>query len=281
MMTREFIKMHGLGNDFVVLDNRAGQFVLNERTARAIADRRMGVGCDQVISLEPSDRGDVFMRIHNQDGGVAEACGNATRCVGSLMFDELKRDRVIIETVAGLLETTASDDGLVTADMGPALLDWQLIPLAEAVDTLHVPIARVPGSAIELDDAVAVNMGNPHAVFFVDDADAVDLPEAGPILERHPMFPERANISVVSRLDPDHLRMRVWERGGGITLACGSGACAVAVAAHRRGLTGRQVRITMDGGDLWLEWRESDSHVLMTGPVAISYSGELSPEILS
>jgi len=280
-MTQSFLKMHGLGNDFVVLDNRDGSFVLNEDRAARIANRRTGVGCDQVISLEPSRDGDVFMRIHNRDGSPAGACGNATRCIGSLLFDELSRDEVVIETISGLLRTKKAANGLVTADLGPARLNWRDIPLAREFDTLHVPIEMDDGQGHYLEDAVAVNMGNPHGVMFVDDAEAIDLASIGWDLEHHPNFPERANMSIVSVLGQDHVRMRVWERGGGITLACGSGACAVAVACHRRGLTGRKLKITMDGGDLWLEWRESDGHVLMTGPVATSYRGELAPELLS
>ncbi len=281
MMTRAFLKMHGLGNDFVVLDNRDGRLVLNEAVARAISDRRTGVGCDQLISLEPSDKADVFMRIHNQSGGEVGACGNATRCVGSLMFDELARDEVVIETISGLLPTSKAEDGLITADMGPARLDWREIPLAREMDTLHVPIGLRDSRGHRLEEAVAVNMGNPHGVIFVEDAEVIDLAGIGPELEHHPLFPERANMSVVSPLGPDHVRMRVWERGVGITLACGSGACAVAVACHRRGLTGRRLTVTMDGGDLRMEWRESDGHVLMTGPVATAYSGEIAPDLLA
>jgi diaminopimelate epimerase len=280
-MTHSFLKMHGLGNDFVVLDNRDGSLVLDQDRAARIANRRTGVGCDQVISLEPSQDGDVFMRIHNRDGSPAGACGNATRCIGSLLFDEMSRDEVVIETISGFLHTKKAANGLVTADLGPARLEWQDIPLAREFDTLHVPIEMDDGQGHYLEDAVAVNMGNPHGVMFVDDAEAIDLAAIGRDLEHHPNFPDRANMSIVSPLAEDHVRMRVWERGGGITLACGSGACAVAVACHRRGLTGRKVKITMDGGDLWLEWRESDGHVLMTGPVATSCRGELAPELLS
>ncbi len=280
-MTHSFLKMHGLGNDFVVLDNRDGALTLDSDRARAIANRRTGVGCDQLISLEPSADGDVFMRIHNRDGGEAGACGNATRCIASLMFDELSRDEIVIETISGLLHTKKAANGLVTADLGPARLNWQDIPLAREFDTLHVPIEVDDGKEHFLKDAVAVNMGNPHGVIFVEDAEAIDLEAIGSQLEHHPNYPERANMSIVSLLSENHLRMRVWERGGGITLACGSGACAVAVAAVRRGLSERRCRITMDGGDLWMEWRESDGHVLMTGPVATSYRGELAPELLT
>jgi len=272
-----FIKMHGLGNDFVVLDGRASALAIDGARAQAIADRRTGVGCDQLLILGPANGSgaDAFMHIRNCDGGEAEACGNGTRCVAALLMDEKGTDTVVIETVAGLLHATRAADGRVTVDMGPARLEWNQIPLATEADTLHLDVAEGP-----LSDPVAVNIGNPHAVFFVDDAEAVDLEAHGPKLEHHAMFPERANIEVVSVAGPDKLRMRVWERSDGITRACGSGACAVAVAAHRRGLTGRRVSIRLDGGDLELEWREADGHVLMTGPVALVYRGVLDTETL-
>ena len=268
-MSRPFIKMHGLGNDFVVVDARQSSFKPSLEQARHIADRRMGVGCDQLIVLEPSTEADVFMRIYNADGTEAEACGNATRCIASRVINETGRDAITIETVAGHLKGQAAANGLYTVDMGEAHLDWQALPLAEACDTLEIPIQLGP-----LKNPVGVNVGNPHAIFFVDDCEAIALAELGPQLERHEMFPERANIEVVSITAADTIRMRVWERGGGITLACGSGACAVAVAAARRGLTSRQVRINMDGGPVSINWG-ADNHIEMTGPVATSFSGEL------
>lgn len=272
-----FIKMHGLGNDFVVLDSRRTPIALTTEEARRLADRRFGIGCDQLIIMEPpnSEGADLFMRIRNPDGGESEACGNATRCIASLVMCETGRDEVVIETLAGHLPATAADANEITVDMGPANLDWQAIPLAEERDTLHLGIGLGP-----LQDPVGVNMGNPHAVFFVEDADAIDLANLGPTLEHDPLLPERANISVVSLDGPDRLRQRVWERGAGITLACGSGACAGAVAAARRGLTGRSVETRMDGGVLRLEWRD-DGHVLMTGPVATSFRGEVDRAQLS
>ena len=262
--------MHGLGNDFVVLDGRRAPISLSEAQVRRLADRRFGIGCDQLIVMEPpaNDAATVFMRIYNPDGSEAEACGNATRCVASLVMAETGSDRIVIETLAGLLPARAAPADEITVDMGPANLGWQDIPLAEERDTLHLKIGLGP-----LQDPVGVNMGNPHAVFFVEDADAIDLATLGPKLERDPLLPERANISVVSLNGTDRLRQRVWERGAGITLACGSGACAAAVAAARRGITGRKVEIAMDGGVLRLEWRE-DGHVLMTGPVATSFRGK-------
>ncbi|MBB6249616.1 diaminopimelate epimerase [Nitrospirillum iridis] len=278
-MARRFLKMHGLGNDFVVLDARDTPLSLTGAQARVLADRRFGVGCDQIIILEPpqSAGADVFMRILNPDGSESGACGNATRCVASLVAAEgMGRDRLTVETISGLLPAVRHADGLVTVDMGPARLDWRQIPLAEPADTLSLDVGAGPLSA-----PCAVNMGNPHAVFFVDDAEAVDLASWGPRLEHHTAFPQRANIEVATVVAPGRVRMRVWERGAGITLACGSGACATLVAAVRRGLTGRRAEIVMDGGVLTIEWRESDGHVLMTGPVATAFSGELDESLLS
>ncbi|HZD25498.1 MAG TPA: diaminopimelate epimerase [Alphaproteobacteria bacterium] len=280
MSGQPFIKMHGLGNDFVVLDLRARPLRLDAPHVRVIADRRTGVGCDQLICIEPSARADVFMRIFNADGSEVAACGNATRCVASLLFAEHGSERAVIETAAGLLLAEGSEAGRVTVDMGPARLRWDEIPLAQECDTLHVDLAIGPASAPVLSDPCCVNMGNPHAVFFVENVDAVDVLTVGPMLETHPLFPERANIGFAQVLSRGELRLKVWERGVGQTLACGSGACAAAVAAARRELTGRQVRIVLDGGALDLEWRREDGHVLMTGPVATSFHGALDESLL-
>lgn len=280
MNAMPFIKMHGLGNDFVVIDGRAGDLTgeraIDAARARAIADRRTGVGCDQLLMMLPAVNGnaDIYMEIRNSDGSPAEACGNGTRCVASLLMDDSGADSVDIETVAGILHASRDAAGDITVDMGAARLEWSEIPLAAAADTLHLDIAMGP-----LRDPVAVNIGNPHAVFFVDDAEAVDLEALGPPLETHAMFPEHANIEVVSVLGPDKLRMRVWERGDGITRACGSGACAVAVAAARRGVTGRRVEVVLDGGTLRLEWRD-DGHILMTGPATLVYRGTFAPSFV-
>ncbi|NIA68218.1 diaminopimelate epimerase [Pelagibius litoralis] len=271
MTARPFIKMHGLGNDFVVVDARAEPFALTDALAQAIADRRTGVGCDQLLILEPPTNGsaDVFMRIRNHDGGEVGACGNGTRCVAALVMAETGQDHLTIETKRGLLQANAAGPGRVTVDMGEALTDWRDIPLSEERDTLHLGIENGP-----LADPVGVNMGNPHAVFFVEDVEALPLDALGPDLEHHPLFPERANIGAAEIIGPDRLRLRVWERGVGLTQACGSGACAAAVAAARRGLTGRKVEVVLDGGPLELEWRE-DGHVEMTGAVATAFTGEL------
>ncbi len=266
-----FRKMHGLGNDFVVLDARAQTLPITPARAAAIADRRFGVGCDQFIVLEPPPAGaDVFMRIRNPDGSEAGACGNATRCIASLVADERGADRVVVRTIAGDLPVERLPGGLWRADMGPARLRWEDVPLAHDADTLHVPLALGP-----VADPAACSMGNPHATFFVDDLDALDIPTLGPALERHAIFPDRANIGFAQVLSPEHIRLIMWERGAGMTLACGSGACATIVNAARRGLTGRRARITMPGGDLVLEWRETDGHVLMTGPVATAFTGAI------
>ncbi len=272
-----FKKMHGLGNDFVVFDAREHALALTNDQVAAIANRRTGVGCDQLIVIGPS-RGatsDAFMSIFNADGSEVSACGNATRCVASVLMEQSGQPSVVIETKAGLLDAEVRAGGLVAVDMGPARLDWREIPLSEAVDTLHLGVT----SGV-LRDPVAVNMGNPHAVFFVEDAEAIDLEAVGPGLEHHDMFPERANIEVATIIGPDRIRMRVWERGTGITPACGTGACATLVAASRRGLTSRKAELVLDGGTLTIEWLP-DGHVLMIGPVATVYNGHLDKAILS
>lgn len=273
----DFLKMHGLGNDFVVLDVRSSGLALSTDAVRAIADRHRGVGCDQLVVIEPARNAvsDAWMTIYNPDGSQSGACGNATRCVAWLLMRDSGRDKVVIETKAGLLDAELRGDRLVAVDMGRARLDWREIPVAQAMDTLHMDIAAGP-----LADPVGVNMGNPHAVFFVDDVAAIDLSALGPVLENHPAFPERANIEIVQVLSPDTLRMRVWERAAGITQACGSGACATLVAAARRGLTGRRAEVVLDGGVLSIEWL-ADDHVLMTGPVALSFKGTLDPSLLA
>ena len=266
-----FLKMHGLGNDFVILDDRAGNLDLPIEKVRKIAHRQLGVGCDQLIVLEqPTDSdADVFMRIYNPDGSEAGACGNATRCVASLVMDELRSDQVTVQTISGLLESQKAGKGLIAVDMGPAKLDWREIPVAKACDTKHLPVSVGP-----LQDPVGTNMGNPHATFFVADARsaALDVPAAE--VERHPLFPERVNVGLAQIVGKDRLKLRVYERGTGFTLACGSGACAAGVAAARRGLTGRRVEIEVQHGTLGIEWMP-DGRVTMTGGFELSYEGEL------
>ena len=269
---RDFIKMNGLGNDFVVFDAREDPFELTQEQAQYVASRRFGVGCDQVLTILPSDRADAFMRIHNPDGSEAQACGNGTRCVASYLIGELDRNDVVIETVAGLLrcELEAEQEELVSVDMGVPKFTWQDIPTSVEIDTLNAGLEFGP-----LADPVLVNMGNPHAVFFADDVETIDLAAWGPQVETNAMFPERTNVSIAELLEDNYLRLRVWERGAGITMACGSAACAAAVAAIRRGLTGRNVIIELDGGLLQIDWAEGGS-VVMRGPVAASFLGRIS-----
>lgn len=272
-----FRKMHGLGNDFVVIDRRADGLAIDAVGASALADRHRGIGCDQVIVIEKSrDRAAyAFIRFYNQDGSEAGACGNGTRCIASVLAAETGERRMRIETVSGLLAAEALADGLVSVDMGPPRTAWDEIPLARAMDTLHVDLALGP-----LSNPVCTNMGNPHATFFVPDIEAVDIERLGPVLEHDKLFPERANIGVASIVGADTIRLRVWERGAGLTLACGSGACAAVVAAARRGLTPRAATVMIAGGQLRIDWRE-DGHVLMTGPVALSFEGTFDAALLA
>jgi diaminopimelate epimerase len=264
-----FIKMHGAGNDFVVLDGRARPLGLTPGRIRLLADRRLGIGCDQLISLEPAtDGADVFMRIHNPDGSEAGACGNATRCVATLISRDLGRGMVTIRTISGDLPASLLTAGLVTVDLGAPRLGWAEVPLAAPLDTLHLPLAE--GT---ISDPAACSMGNPHATFFVDAIEGLNIASLGPRFETDALFPDRANIGFAQILSPDRVRLRVWERGAGLTLACGSGACAALVNAVRRGLTGRRATLLLDGGTLTIEWREADGHVLMTGPAETSFSG--------
>jgi diaminopimelate epimerase len=271
-----FHKMQGLGNDFVILDRRSGRLTLAPEQIQRIADRRHGVGCDQLLMIEAADpdRADAFMRVFNADGSEVGACGNGTRCVGRLLMETKSVTGVLIETEAGVLKVRAALQGYMV-DMGPPRLRWDEIPLAEPCDTLSLDLALGL-----LAQPTAVSMGNPHAVFFVDDVEAVPLEELGPRLEHHPMFPQRANIGVAQIWDERTIRLRVWERGSGLTAACGSGACAALVAAARRELCNDHADIVLDGGRLHVAWNK-EGRVLMTGPAALSYTGVLAPELLA
>ncbi|MGQ0610534.1 MAG: diaminopimelate epimerase [Paracoccaceae bacterium] len=264
------MKMHGAGNDFVVIDSRGREAVVGPALARALGDRHRGVGFDQLAEIRDSAGADIALDFWNADGSRAGACGNATRCVSDHVLTGLGQAAVSLVTTRGGLRAVRRGDGTVAVNMGQPQHGWAEVPLARAVDPLHLPLAG---------DPVAVGMGNPHCVFFVPDAEAVDLPRLGPLYENDPLFPERTNVEFVSLLGPDHLRMRVWERGTGITLACGSGACAAAVAAHLRGLTGRKVTLQVDGGVLEVDWR--DDGVWLSGPVAHVYDGWLSADFLA
>jgi diaminopimelate epimerase len=261
-MQVSFVKMHGLGNDFVVLDGRQQPLPeMTSRLAAALADRKTGIGCDQLIVLEPSDLADFRMRIFNADGGEVEACGNATRAVGLLHGQPAR-----IETKGGLLSATPADGG-ISVEMGVPRLEWDQIPLAYAMDTHALPLAWEV-----LEGPCAVNVGNPHAVFFVPDCDAVDLHRLGPEIEHDPVFPARVNVNVATVLSRSAIRLRVWERGVGETLACGTGACATAVAAMRHNLTDREVTVHLPGGSLHIAWR-TDGMIVMTGPAVESFRG--------
>ncbi len=265
-----FMKMHGLGNDFVVIDQRRGGMAVTSALARALGDRHRGVGFDQLAVIEADTGADARLTFWNADGSLSSACGNATRCIARYLMEETGRDAVVLRTERGLLAAEDAGDGLTRVNMGAPLLDWREVPLAEAVDTLLLPIEGGP---------VATGMGNPHCTFFVGDAEAVDLAGLGAAFEHHPLFPERTNVEFVQVLSSDAIRLRIWERGTGVTLASGSCSCAAAVAAARRGLTGRRVAVHVDGGVLGIDWR--DDGVWMTGPTAHVFDGVLTPAFLA
>jgi diaminopimelate epimerase len=267
-----FLKMHGLGNDFVVFDARDAAVNLTGAHAKAVANRHLGVGCDTVVVIRPGGaQADATVLFYNADGSESEACFNATRCVARLLLDERGLARVKLSTKGGMLICSDAGKGLVMVDVGTPRLDWKQVPLVHEVDTTNFLI-DVGGSSLP---ASAVSMGNPHCVLFVPDAMAAPLAMLGPKIETLPLFPNRTNVEFAQVLDQGKIRMRVWERGVGVTLACGTGACATAVAAIRRGLTGRKVELVLDGGSLMIEWREEDGHVLMTGPTAQPFRGRL------
>jgi len=270
-----FRKMNGLGNDFVVLDHRAGGFKITEDFVRAVADRNNGIGCDQVIAMTPSKIADTRMRIWNNAGGEVESCGNATRCIADILFKETGKDTVLVNTTGGLLICTTADNNLISVDMGKPKFDWQEIPLSEEFhDTTGIELQIGPIDAPLLHTPSVVNVGNPHAIFWVDDIEAYDLARTGPLLEMHPIFTQGANISL-AKVDGDQITLKVWERGAGLTRACGTGACAAAVCAARKKLTGRKVTVILPGGPLAIEWREHDDHIMMTGPVTYEFESTL------
>ena len=270
MATLPFTKMHGLGNDFVVIDARAHPVDLTADLVRALSDRHRGIGFDQIMVIKGSDKADAGLHMANSDGVTVGACGNGTRCVAALLLKELQQDTITLDTDSGLVSASAATNGLTTVDMGPARTAWLEIPVARVADTLHLDLTHETAAG-QLSDPVGVNMGNPHAVFFVDDIARYDLGSFGREIEHHALFPERANISL-AQVEGDSINLVVWERGVGLTLACGTAACAALVAAARRDLCGRSARVHLPGGALQITWRE-DNHVLMTGPVATSFSG--------
>ena len=275
-----FRKMNGLGNDFVVFDARTSPIAMDEAKARAIADRTTGIGCDQLIVLEPSAKADVTMRIWNNEGGEVESCGNATRCIADILFDEKKATRATIDTKGGFLVAEKGGERLVTVDMGAPRFDWQDIPLSEKFhDTRHIELSVGPLDTPLIHSPSVVNVGNPHCIFWVKDLDVVDLAKVGPMLEHHPLFPKRANITLARVDSKDHAVIKVWERGAGLTKACGTAACAVMAAGFRLRKFNPKATITLPGGDLFMAIRESDGHVIMTGPVAYEFDGVLPPHL--
>ncbi|KQM19478.1 diaminopimelate epimerase [Novosphingobium sp. Leaf2] len=265
-MRIDFTKMHGLGNDFIVLDGREGALPpLDAAFAAALADRHTGIGCDQLIVLHPSDRADFRMRIYNADGSEVEACGNATRAVGLLHGRPAR-----IETLGGIITSSPAQGG-ISVEMGTPSFDWDAIPLAFAMDTQAMPVAWEA-----LVNPVAVNVGNPHVIFFVADPYAIDMARLGPMIETDPLFPARINVNVAAVTARDAITLRVWERGAGLTRACGTGACATAIGAMKRGLVDRRVTVTLPGGPLKIAWRE-DGEIVMTGPATESFRGSFDP----
>ena len=275
-----FRKMNGLGNDFVVFDARMSPIAMDEAKARAIADRKTGIGCDQLIVIEPSRKADVTMRIWNNAGEEVESCGNATRCIADVLFAEKNATRATIDTKGGFLVAEKGGDLLVTVDMGAPRFDWQDIPLSQKFhDTRYIDLFVGPVDAPLIDKPSVVNVGNPHCIFWVKDLDVVDLARVGPMLEHHPLFPNRANITL-ARIDArDHVTIKVWERGAGLTQACGTAACAVMAAGFRLKRLDRKATVTLPGGDLFMDVRESDGHIIMTGPVTYEFEGDLPPHL--
>jgi diaminopimelate epimerase len=262
--------MHGLGNDFVVLDSTKNQYNINKASIQLIANRKFGVGCDQVIEMKHSDKEDIYMKIYNADGTEAEACGNAARCIAGLLFASSPKKAVSIETIAGVLKAESEENGLIKVDMGKPKFFWKDIPLS-------MNISEINFEELALKNGLAINIGNPHIVFFVKDLDAVDINRIGPLIENNSLFPEKVNVEICQLENRKKIKVLVWERGAGNTLACGSGACAALVAAYKNSLSEPQAEIVLDGGSLNITWNiGSDEHVIMSGPIAVSFLGDLS-----
>lgn len=262
--------MHGLGNDFVVIDARGQSNPVTAKIAQAIGDRHFGVGFDQMAVILDSDDSDAFLQFWNADGSLSAACGNATRCIAGLILEECGKTAITLKTDRGILPCEDAGNGITSVNMGHPQLEWHEVPLAQKLDTLNLPIDSSP---------TALGMGNPHCVFFVDDLAAHDITVLGPKIEHHPLYPERTNVELVQVLSSNEIRLKIWERGVGVTLASGSCSCASVVAAARRGLTGRQVKVNVDGGVLEIDWREDG--VWMSGPTAYVFDGVFSPEFLA
>ena len=272
---RPFVKMNGAGNDFVVVDALERPFRPTEDQVRALGDRATGEGFDQLIAIEPSETADAFMRVWNADGSMVQTCGNALRCVGWLLMEATGSDRVVIDTAAGPTPASRAGDRRVTVDMGRPRLDWTQVPLSEDMDTRGIELQVGPIDAPVLHTPGAVSMGNPHVVFFTDRQDDGFVSGSGSLVEHHPLFPEGVNVGFADVQARDRIRLRVWERGAGLTKACGTGACAALVAAARRGLTDRKAAVIVDGGEMVIDWDADTDHVLMTGPVEIERTGLL------
>jgi diaminopimelate epimerase len=268
----KFWKMNGAGNAFMIFDARTVPFTPTEAQIRAIATE---AGADQIVALERAIGKDVFMRIWNASGEEVSACGNVSRCVGDLILTETGKTRVTIQTEADILKASRAENGLIKVDMGSPLLGWEDIPLSEAMDVRGVDVKIGPIDDPVLSRPAVVSMGNPHAVFFVKDVAAYDIPKIGPLVEWHPLFPEGTNVGFAQIIDRQTIRLRVWERGAGLTLACGTGACAALVCAARAGLTERKAKLLLDGGELEIDWLEANDHVMMTGPVELEVTGEV------
>ena len=269
-MKKPFIKMHGLGNDFVVIDSTKNQYTINKSSIQLISDRRFGVGCDQVIEMKPSAKEDIYMKIYNSDGTEAEACGNAARCVAGLLFASNQKKEVSIETVAGVLKAESEEDGLIKVDMGKPSFFWKDIPLSS-------DIGHISFEELSLINGLALNMGNPHIVFFVKDINEVNINKVGPLVENSSYFPEKVNVEICQIINKNKIKVTVWERGAGKTLACGTGACAALVAAYKNNLTDPTAEIVLNGGSLNITWNvNSDEHVIMSGPIAVSFLGDFS-----
>lgn len=274
---RPYIRMNGAGNAFIVVQAFEEGFHPTEEQVRALADPAAGLGgFDQLIGVEPSETADAFMRVWNADGSMVETCGNALRCVGWLLLEATGKEQVIIDTLGGPTTARRAGDHLVTVDMGQPRLDWSQVPIAEEMDTRGIELQVGPIDAPLLHTPGAVSMGNPHVVFFTDQQDDAFVRGSGSLVEHHPLFPEGVNVGFAKVIDHDHIRLRVWERGAGLTLACGTGACAALVATARRGLTARKATVIVDGGELIIDWDEATDHVFMTGPVEIERTGLLS-----
>jgi diaminopimelate epimerase len=277
-----FRKMNGLGNDFVVIDARAQALAITQGQARAIANRETGIGCDQLIVMERSPTADVRMRIWNAEGGEVESCGNASRCIADIVMTEKGTDEATIDTKGGFLVGTRAAKLMVTIDMGKPRFDWDQIPLSEKfADTRYIELQVGPIDAPLIHSPSVVNVGNPHCIFWVKDLDVVNLAKVGPMLEHHPLFPERTNVELAKVMSRDHIVLKVWERGAGLTLACGTAACAVMAAAHRLKLVDGSARVTLPGGDLMMAIRPDTGHVIMTGPLAYDYEGVIPSGLIS